>query len=138
MNDARLKKGAVVKLVFASAETLLLLYGAFRSFSNDGTSNLGYWGVIAVEFTLLSPIIVYVSASLAFSVANLCAVCRCQYTKEELRRYYGWSKAFFIWGLVAGGAYGIAPIFLLENIFLFRAYCQKVDALHPTKRRRKL
>ena len=124
MNDNKVVKATIVRTVFVSIELIALIVISIITFSNDGTSAWGYWGNVVIVFGILSPIIVYVVASTIFNALNMKIVLKRQHTIESIKKYYKLSKIYLIWGIVTGGLYGflLAPIFLLENIFLFCGY----------------
>ena len=124
MRENQLIKGTIIRTIFVFVELVALVVISVITFSNDGTSAWGYWGAVAVVFITLSPIFVYVIASAVFNIFNLIMVIKNKHNADTIKKYYGLSKAYFIWGIITGGLYGsiLIPIFLLENIFLFNAY----------------
>ena len=124
MRENQLIKGTIIRTIFVFVELVALIVISVITFSNDGTSAWGYWGAVAVVFITLSPIFVYVIASAVFNIFNLAIVIKSKHNADTIKKYYGLSKAYFIWGIVTGGLYGclLMPIFLLENVFLFNAY----------------
>ena len=124
MKNDQLKKTAVVGSVFVVAELIVLAVITVITLSNDGTSAWGYWGAVAAVFVPLSPIYVYVIASVVFYARQLFFVWKKPHTPESLKQHYKTVRGYFIWGIVTGSLYGfiLAPIFLLENIFLLIGY----------------
>ncbi len=124
MKDRQLLKGTMIRTIFVFVELVALIVISVITLSNDGTSAWGYWGAVAVVFITLSPVFIYVIASTIFNIFNLAIVIKSKHNEDTIKKYYGLSKAYFIWGIVTGGLYGclLMPIFLLENVFLFNAY----------------
>ena len=124
MKDRQLLKGTMIRTIFVFVELVALIVISVITLSNDGTSAWGYWGAVAVVFITLSPVFIYVIASTIFNIFNLAIVIKSKHNADTIKKYYGLSKAYLIWGIVTGGLYGwlLVPIFLLENVFLFNAY----------------
>lgn len=124
MKSNPLRTGSLIKAILGAAEWILLIIAAVVTFSNDGSSPWGYWGSVFIVFATLSPILLYVIASTVFNVFNLRLVMKDRHTPSSIERYHRLSRILFIWGIVTGALYSalLVPIFLLENLFLFRAY----------------
>ena len=134
MKGRQLLKGTMIRTIFVFVELVALIVISVITFSNDGTSAWGYWGAVAVVFVTLSPVFIYVIASTVFNIFNLAIVIKSKHNADTIKKYYGLSKAYFIWGIVTGGLYGclLMPIFLLENIFLFNAYKKELKISENT------
>ena len=134
MKGRQLLKGTMIRTIFVFVELVALIVISVITFSNDGTSAWGYWGAVAVVFITLSPVFIYVIASTIFNIFNLAIVIKSKHNADTIKKYYGLSKAYFIWGIVTGGLYGclLMPIFLLENIFLFNAYKKELKISENT------
>ena len=134
MRENQLLKGTIIRTIFVFVELVALIVISVITLSNDGTSAWGYWGAVAVVFITLSPVFIYVIASTVFNIFNLAIVIKSKHNADTIKKYYGLSKAYFIWGIVTGGLYGclLMPIFLLENVFLFNAYKKELKNCENT------
>ena len=135
MEHNYLKKGTIIRTVFVTLELIVLVIISIIAFSNDGASVWGYWGTVAAILITLSPIFIYVIASAVFNVCNLVIVLKKQHTAETVKKYCKTSKSYFVWGIVTGALYGgwLIPIFLLENIFLFKGYKKELERIKNTQ-----
>lgn len=135
MENNQLLKGSIIKALFVCIELIALaVMSIICFFFNDGTGMWGYWGAIAIVYVTFSPIIIYVTASAIFSFRNLSIVLTKHHTAESIEKYHKLSRKYFIWGIITGGIYGslLVPIFLLENIFLFKGYTQELERIKDT------
>lgn len=122
-----LVKGTIVKIVFNVLEFIAVIAMIIVTFVFDDSSAWGDWGVVVVVLVTIG-LIVYVLASTVFNILNFNMVMKKRHTVESIRKYYNWSLAFFVWGIVTGVVYGclLVPIFLLENLFLFLGYREEI------------
>ncbi len=131
MTSNSLLKPTLIRTVFVSLEVIALTALSIYAFLTADTGIWGYWGNILAIFSMLSPIFVYVMHSAVFNTANLIFVLKNRQTPELIRKYRSRSKKYLIWGLITGGLYSglLAPVFLLENIFLFKEYNRKSEEI---------
>ncbi|MBQ7338691.1 MAG: hypothetical protein IJW40_09610 [Clostridia bacterium] len=129
-----LLKGTIIKTVFAGLEVMVLVGILIYSFLSAGESIWGYWGSIIAIISLLSPIYIYAIPNAIFTTYNLMVVTRNRHTLDSIKKYHKLSKRYLIWGVITGGLYGclLAPIFLLENIFLYCAYRKELERIKNT------
>lgn len=134
MKGISLAKGTIIRTVVLTLELIALVMMATITLTNDGESVWGYWGVVLIEFGVLSPIYVYVIASAVFNAFNFAIVFQKRHTVESIKKYYKISKVYLIWGCVTGALYGclLVPIFLLENAFLYIAYEKELKQINNT------
>ena len=128
-----LRKSTIIKTIFAGLEVIALIGILIHSFLGAEESIWGYWGSVAV-IALFSPIYIYAIPNAIFTVRNLMIVTRNLHTPDSIKKYYKLSKIYLIWGVITGGLYGclLAPIFLLENIFLYSAYKEETERTENT------
>ncbi len=131
MEKSQLETGTIVRTVFVLVELVALIVCSIVTFSNDGTSEWGYWGAVAIVFITLSPIIVYVVAGAIFNVFNVKIVFKKRHTLESVKKYHKLTVAYLIWGIITGALYGflLVPVFFLENIFLLNGYKKELERL---------
>jgi hypothetical protein len=134
MKASPLAKGTIIRTVVLTLELIALVMMATVTLTNDGESVWGYWGVVLIEFGVLSPVYVYVIASAVFNAFNFAIVFQKRHTVESIKKYYKISKVYLIWGCVTGALYGclLVPIFLLENVFLYIAYEKELKQINNT------
>ena len=135
MKEDILKKGTVIRTAFVCLEVIALIsISIYAFFAATDDSAWGYWGSLAFIFALLTPIFIYVIPSAIFNTFNLIIVIKKRHTSESIIKYHKLSKVFLIWGVITGALYTVlAPIFLLENIFLYTGYKRELTSAKNTE-----